>query len=168
MRKPGLYTNLVLMLLLATVLTPQAWAGEESSWYVGLGLGQADDDQLAENDTSWKFFTGYQVNKYLGLELGYVDLGDYIAGLLSQDGFFLDVIALLPLGENFAIFAKAGAFSWSVELSDVASDTGTDGILGLGAHYRLRSTTIRIELERFLDVAGGDVDLISAGLAYRF
>ena len=153
--------------LLTLTVTANALA-EESFWYLGLGLGEADDDVLAETDDSWKIFAGYQLNKYLGFEVGYVDLGDYLFGLLSQDGFFLEALGSAPLGKGFSVFAKAGAFAWSAEISDLASDSGTDFTYGVGLRYSVKSIVLRLELDRFLDVAGGDIDLLSANFAYRF
>ncbi|MBI3919113.1 MAG: outer membrane beta-barrel protein [Betaproteobacteria bacterium] len=66
-------------ILIQTALAAEPNAG----FYGGLGVGRnytdLDSGSIAgskdEKDTAWKFFGGYQINRYIGIEGGYVDLG---------------------------------------------------------------------------------------------
>ncbi len=79
-------------------------------------------------------------------------------------------VGIVPIGESFALFVKAGFFSWSVEAFGITDD-GTDGAYGVGGqvHFgKKKNWGARLEWERFADVSGGDVDMISVGVVFRF
>ena len=138
--------------------------------YFGFSLGSADDDVLSESDTGFKFFAGHTLNKYLGIELSYVDLGQYLDGSLEQYGIAFQAIGYLPVSSNFNLIGKVGIFSWTVDVDGFyAYDDGNDLTYGLGVQYDFDNRiSIRGEWEQFFDVAGGDVSLVSAGLLYAF
>ena len=136
--------------------------------YIGFSLGSADDDVLSESDTGYKFFGGYTVNNNLGFEIAFVDLGQYVDGLLEQYGVAFEVVGYLPLSSNLDLMGKLGMFSWTVDVLN-ASDDGTDLTYGLGVQYDLNNRLyVRGEWEQFTDVSGGDVSLLSVGLLYAF
>ena len=138
--------------------------------YFGFSLGSADDDVLSESDTGYKFFGGYTVNNNLGFEIAYVDLGQYVDGLLEQYGVAFEVVGYLPVSSNLNLMGKIGMFAWTVDFAVLyARDDGTDLTYGLGVQYDLNNRLyVRGEWEQFLDVSGGDVSLLSAGLIYTF
>ena len=136
--------------------------------YIGFSLGSADDDVLSESDTGYKFFGGYTVNNNLGFEIAYVDLGQYVDGLLEQYGVAFEVVGYLPLSSKLDLMGKVGMFAWTIDVLN-ASDDGTDLTYGLGVQYDLNNRLyVRGEWEQFTDVSGGDVSLLSAGLLYTF
>ncbi len=164
-----------LALLVTAILAPPA--GAETGGYVGFALGQAHDKVLDENDTAFKVFGGYRFTPYLAGELAYVDLGRYggPGTQFDQYGVAAELVGHIPLGQSgVSLFGKAGLFSWSVQLSDryyygAAEDSGVDPTVGAGLQVDFnRFAGIRAEWERFFDVAGGDVDLITASFFYRF
>ena len=67
---------------LSVATVPSAFADENAGWYLGGGVGQfnagiddvdeVDDAVNAwdEDDTAYKFFAGYRLNKVLAFELG--------------------------------------------------------------------------------------------------
>jgi OOP family OmpA-OmpF porin len=163
-----------LILLVAVMLSPPAWA---QGGYLGFAVGQAKDRVLHENDTGYKIFGGFRFSPYLAGELAYVDLGSYgpPGSVLDQYGVAAQLVGHIPLGQSGAsLFAKVGLFSWSVQLNgsyyySYAEDNGVDPAVGAGLQIEFnRFMGMRAEWERFLDVAGGDVDLVTAGLFYRF
>ena len=168
----------VSLFLAATLaLSSSAWA--HTGGYVGFAAGQADDKLLNETDRGLKVFGGWQFAPNLAAEFAYVDLGSYgpPGATLDQYGVSAQFVGLLPLGQSGAsLFGKAGVFSWSVEqygsgyyYSTVAENSGTDLAVGAGLQIDFhRRMGLRAEWERFYDVAGGDVDLISASFFYRF
>jgi len=183
----------------------------EPGWYIGVGAGQSDVDisssdvnkimtaagitgtsSVDETDTAWKIFAGYQYNKYLGVELGYVDLGEVdIDAVITAptaatlkinaetQAAALSVIASLPIGDKFNVFGRVGAFYWDVEAEAAAvvggvvskasaDDDGIDLLFGAGAKYDFtKNVGVRVEWERY-DVDGDDIDLISGSLLYSF
>ncbi len=143
-----------------------------AGWYVGGAIGNADDDELDDDDSGTKLLGGYQFNEYFGVEGAFVDLGDFDIPLstdtLSQEGVTIQAVGRYPLGDGFSVFGKAGFFRWDVETS-TADDDGTDNTFGFGGEYRLNDNwALRAEWERFSDVSGGDVDMISFGATYSF
>lgn len=128
-------------------------------------------------DQGWKIFGGYRFNDNVALEVFHADLGDAEISdgtdwaKIGADGYGLSIVGLLPVSENFDLFAKAGLFHWSADLTtnfDVsAGDDGTDATYGIGAAYNMDTVTLRAEFERY-DLSGDEVDMISAGVALNF
>lgn len=153
--------------------------------------GFEDDNR----DLGFKLFGGYQFNKYLALEGGYFDLGKFdftatglppgtLSGNIKIKGVNLDLVGILPITEKFSAFGRVGANYAKVEDSFVGSgsltvrnpnptERDTNYKLGLGLQYAFNDAlAMRVEAERYRidDAVGndGDIDLISAGLVFRF
>ena len=165
--------------------------------YVGASFGQSDIDESVAaglitsgtvdgEDTGFKIFGGYQLNRNFALEAAYVDLGEasysgsffgapVTGGKVEISGINLSAVGILPLAEKFSLFGKLGMFLWDSEASDVTGGVpfndkadGTDLSFGVGAGYELgRNLLLRAEWERF-DASDSDVDLLSIGVAFRF
>ena len=142
------------------------------------------------DDTSvgWKVDLGYQFNKYLGVEGGYVNLNDMtltstitapVAGTArtnaASDGWTLAAVGSYPLSDKFSVMAKLGG---AYVLSDIAARTGTSQetmsaddyqpYYGVGASYALLDNlSVRAEWERF-ETDEFDIDLLTAGLNLKF
>ncbi|MES2017904.1 MAG: OmpA family protein [Pseudomonadota bacterium] len=188
------------------------WAN--SAWYIGAGIGasQATIDQpriqsalIANGSTmtsfskderdgpAFKLLVGKQLNRYLALEAGYVDLGKFGFNAVTSDGTLngqagfrgvnLDLLGQMPLTERFSLLARVGAnyvrsnthFTGN-RLNAVTAPNATQkkaGLkLGLGMEYKLsEALAMRGELERHRvnDAVGnrGDVDMLSFGLVYK-
>lgn len=159
-------------------LSPAAWVG-------GLFAGQSnlksysctdcgsEVGSLDDTDTAWGGFFGYQAGPYLGVHIGYVDLGETTAAgvdgdwtdRLEADGSFFRLRGTLPLG-NFYSFVEAGILLWdqkvtfnSDSFSDSGSFDGTDPMFGLGAGYRFGPVGVEASYTRFQDVGTTDPDL---------
>ncbi len=181
---------LIVGLLGAGLLPGAAFAGTESGFYVGAGVGQASVGDIdVENqgeidfdgdDTGFKVFAGYNFGIIplvdLAIEGGYVDFGnpdDDVSGFnVEADATGWDLFGLV--GANIGpvgVFGKVGMVMWdgdaSVEGIEFASDDGTDPAYGIGARLKFGSLEVRAEYEIFdLDVA--DVDMISASGVWTF
>ncbi len=168
MMKTKLWLSAGTVLLMTLLAIPVASAGEDKGWYVGAGAGSSDDDVLNESDTGLKVFGGYRFNKNVAVEGAYVDLGEFALGFLEQSGLAVEVEATWPIADKFGLFAKAGFFAWEVDVGPF-SDDGTDSTFGVGGKVALGAHWgVRAEWERFNDISGGDVDLISGSVFYRF
>lgn len=150
-----------------------------------------DDDRK----TGSKWFAGYQINKYFALEGGYFDLRKFgfvastlplgtLTGNIKLTGYNLDLVGTVPLTDRFSAFARVGANN--AEATDHFVGTGFVNVInpnprkrdtnvkyGVGLQYAFNDAlAMRVEGERYRvnDAVGnkGDVDLISAGLIYRF
>jgi opacity protein-like surface antigen len=130
----------------------------------------------------WKVYGGYQFNKYLGVEGGYVNLNDMsgrtgtIATKVDTDAWALAAVLSYPLTEKVSVMGKLGA---AYMLADIDTQNGTnltvrrgdDGYepnYGVGVSYALLDfMSLRAEWERF-DRKDHDIDLMSAGIAMKF
>lgn len=156
-------------------------------WYAGLGLGQSkyqgvDEDSANTRTEGWKVYGGYQFNKYLGVEGGYVNLNDMtgrtgaIVTNMDTDAWTLGAVLSYPVTEKFSVMGKLGA---AYMLADVdvkngtaltvrGSDDGYEPNYGVGVSYALlNNLSLRAEWERF-DRKEYDIDLMSAGIAMKF
>jgi len=169
----------------------------------------AAEISIDKTDTAYKLQAGYQFTENFSIEGGYVDLGNlkyqfvptpnpgtialYYPDLskvkVSASGWNLSAVGVLPLNNNFSLYAKAGAIRATVKAktevtyffpptgdsSDTESSTDIKPLFGVGASYKLNSNvSVRVEAERYSnlgdsDTTGeGNVDLYSAGIAYKF
>ena len=186
--------NLALAALTAASLLASA---AQAQPYLGLSLGQSKlDESITEGlitsgtvdskDTAFKLFGGYQFHRHVAIELAYVNLGeasysgDFLGtpvtgGSVKASGFNVAGVGILPLTEEFSLFAKLGLFAWEAKASDTtggvpfsATADGADVSFGLGASYAFtRQFSVRAEWERF-KLESADADLISVGVLYRF
>jgi OmpA-OmpF porin, OOP family len=190
-------------------------SGWESGWYIGGNVGQSratiDNERitssllgggltvtdLTNDDRSggFKLFGGYQFNRYLAVESGYFDLGNFgfsagtppqgtFDGKIKVRGLNLDLVGFLPITNKFSAFGRAGINH--AQAHDTFTGTGAVNVLdpnprkrdtnfkvGVGLQYAFtEALAVRGELERYRinDAVGnkGDIDLVSIGLIYRF
>lgn len=175
--------------LFALGVTP-AFADNESGFYLGVGAGQfnveVDDldttDEAREafdgDDTTYKAFGGWRFNRFIGVELAYMDLGkpeDTIENVRVEteiDGFTPYVIGTLPLGP-VELFAKVGYYFYDVKINgqSLASvdDSGEDLVYGAGVGLTLfEHLHARLEYE-IIDVSEvDDANAVWLSGAWRF
>ncbi|WP_298773798.1 OmpA family protein [uncultured Shewanella sp.] len=131
--------KILLSTLLTSVISFSASADTEMSpWYIGAGTGindyqvQCDKSATSSCDDNtpygWELFTGYMFNQYIGLELGYRDLGqanwthfngelnDY--GSIDTKGVTLGLIGYYPFAERWNINAEIGAMRYDSKITN--------------------------------------------------
>lgn len=185
--------------LAALALVPAAYAQQQeevSGFYVGGGIGQfnasidnVDDvdatvDDWDDDDTAYKFFAGYRLNRFVAFELDYVNLGEPSGAVVpgfnvdaSVDGFAPYVVGTLPLGPWFELYARAGYFFYDatygttdaldnrVEFDEESEDFVYGAGIGANVGEKLN---LRFEYEKF-DLAGlDDADALWLTAAWRF
>jgi OOP family OmpA-OmpF porin len=207
-------SSVLVVVTTAVLLSPVA-AAEDSGWYLGGNIGQSratiDDEKIVDglhdqgfittsitNDDrhfGYKLFGGYQFNRFLSLEGGYFDLGQFgfaantlpegsYRGNIRLNGANLDLLGTLPLTQRLGLFARIGVNY--ADARDTFSGTGFVAVsaprssedaanykFGLGLQYAFtESLVMRLEAERYrVDDPvehGADMDLYSIGLVYRF
>ncbi len=158
---------LALSLVLGGLWLQPAIAAEQG-FYAGGSLGESDDEILNETDSGYKLFAGYEFNRNAAVEVAFVDLGEFVGGVLDQYGLAFQFVGKLPVSNQMNLFGKVGLFNWTVDVFGLTDD-GTDPTYGAGVEFRFTEQLAgRVEWETFQDIAGGDVDLISVGLSVRF
>jgi len=159
---------------------------EDRGWYIGGHLGQADIDELDEEDTSWKLVGGYRFSRNFAAEIGYIDFGKT---RLSAGAEFLELkanamellgVGSLPVADRLSVYGKLGVYRGEAEArfnlpslglgSGSEKDSNTDLTFGFGASYdATRNIAVRGEWQRYQDVGDAtDIDVLSLGVLFRF
>ena len=165
----------------------------------------ASGTTLDKTDTGWKGYVGYGFIPWLSLEAGYADLGKAtfnttivdapppagaltpfdIVGTATASGPQVSALLHLPLPGPLTAFARAGAFRWETEFTEIIPDTGTtrvarseartDPMYGAGVQLQFAALGARLEWERLESVGEGiggregrDIDYFSAGIVFEF
>ncbi|MHB1214971.1 MAG: outer membrane beta-barrel protein [Thiobacillus sp.] len=162
--------------------------------FIGASAGQATSDitcpaatSCDDSDLAWKVYGGLEVNEYLAMEFGYVDMGSVkysgaINGSRDVSGVTAHLVGTYALTPSFMLIGTGGLNILNAEIRGTiaapyssVNDTDIAWSLGLGAQYNLtKSVGLRMEWERYFNVgdAGGtgeaDIDLITAGVAFKF
>ena len=183
--------------LAVAAAAPAAYAQDESrGFYLGGGVGQfnaqIDDvdqvdntvDNWDEDDTAYKFFGGYRLNKFLAFELDYMNLGEPSGAVVpgrnvdaSIDGFAPYVVGTIPLGKWFEVYGRLGYYFYDANVgvedeldNRVEFDEESEDLVwgaGIGANIG-EKFNIRAEYERY-DIKGlDDADALWLTAAWRF
>ena len=132
-------------------------------------------------DTAFKVYGGGRIYDMIGFELGYTDFGKIQASGGDTEAWAggLSLVAALPIGDRFAVFAKGGGVYGKTDVRASAESlvqtghkTGWGTTYGVGAALGVtRTVQVRVDWDRYnLDFAGGsrDIDMVSAGVQMRF
>lgn len=155
------------------------------SGYWGINLGASDYEQhctpgFACNnpDIGGKIYVGGKFNKWLGAEVGYVNVGklERNGGDTSAQGINLSLVGTLPLNKAFSAFAKVGTtYGWTKTEGNVGATGKKDDFglsYGAGVGYNVTETMqVVAEWDRHnFEFADEDakVDMYSVGLKMRF
>ena len=181
------------------VAVPAAFAQQQeevSGFYVGAGAGQfnahIDDvsdvdatvDEWDEDDTAYKVFAGYRLNRFLAFELDYVNLGEPSGNVVpgfnvdsSVDGFAPYVVGTLPLGPYFELYGRAGYYFYDATrgVTDTLDnrvefdEESEDFVYGAGVGANIgEKFNLRFEYEKY-DIEGlDDTDALWLTAAWRF
>ena len=167
------------------------WRGD--FWgYIGASAGESKfraecnrtltQFECDRKDTGFKVYAGGKINRVVGLEIGYTDFGRIRAsgGETNAWAVPITLTAGFPIGERFELFAKGGGLyartDVSVDITDSVSARGDRNgwgwTYGAGASFAITpNVQLRADWDRHrLDFVGGrrDVDMLSAGLQFRF
>jgi len=168
------------------LLTGPAWAGGA---YLGGSWGQATYEveggvaRTDAEDSGYKLYGGYRVNRWFGVEAAYTDL---LEGHETALGYEFDLavnygsvaaVGVLPVHPRLELWTKVEAAYWSADvlLDDGLappvdrSESGFDLGYGVGFDwYPLPRVGIRGEWERFGFGEVENLGYLSVGLIFRF
>lgn len=154
--------------------------------YKGVGDGPTRKDQLGAGA-----FLGYQVNQYLGFEMGYDWLGrmaykgDNKNGAFKAQGIQLTAKLSYPVLEDLDVYTRLGGMLWradskgnlgdpSKKISD--NDVGVSPVAAVGLEYAItQNWATRLEYQGINNIGDEatvgtrpDNLMLSLGVAYRF
>lgn len=197
MHKSMVIAGFIAASIAATAGSAHAQVGRDSGWYVGGSIGQSAVDiegcggvvDCDDKDTAWRVLGGYQINRNFSVELGFHQFGDASAsgpgGRIDFEAHAIELVGLgsLPLGNNFAVYGKAGVYRGETQATGSTiltgpidiEETNTDLTFGVGAQYNFNPKfAIRAEWQRYTNmgdeetIGESDVDVLSLGLIVRF
>jgi OOP family OmpA-OmpF porin len=187
--------TVAIMMVFVGLAAPAAAA--DRGFYVGGGLGvspvdpgdfypEYQDLRFDESTPGFKLFGGYRFMKNFGVEVDYLDLGQFTKreeATTKEDlkvevgitAFTVVAVGILPVGNNVSFLGKLGAASWDVDafasLDDDKQDlsrTGTDLTLGVGIEFGIKKSAIRVDID-WLDIPeSGDEMMFSLNFMYNF
>jgi hypothetical protein len=166
-------------LVLATATLLLSTTSAQAAGYVGAAIGQSEVDVSGyDRATSWQFYGGADLSRYVGLEAAYTNLGQFdVTGVpnthIQVDGFEFTLVGNLPMSGSAAIFAEAGLYSWNADATlfgtKIGSDNGSDLTYGVGIRMGMaRSLRMHLEYQVYTNVSDADINTVSAGLAFGF
>lgn len=161
-----------------------------------LGLGLTTSGVTSdETDTAYRVFGGYQINRNIGLEAGFFDLGKFglnattvpagsLIGEIKNQGAHLDLVGTLPVTERLSVLGRIGAHYAKTRgnfrgtgavtpLNPIPSSRETNVKLGVGLQFAVNSAfLVRGEIERYQvnDSVGhrGGVNVVSMSVVFPF
>jgi opacity protein-like surface antigen len=193
----------------ATCASTRVVADDVLGLYVGAAFGEShlraekeirgdtDYDYLLEgNHSAWKVTAGIRPISPLGVELQYIDFGNYSAGLtntgpgglteVDAKAVTLSALGYLPLPVPFLdIYGKAGVARLHVTTTEVPpvpycpdvsgcfastfniSDWSTNFAYGAGVQGKIGALGIRAEYER-ISASGENPSIASLGVTWTF
>lgn len=156
-------------------------------WYGGISVGEGKLDNACvaglpcdDKDTAYRAFAGTHFNRYLGLELGVANLGEFSRGGGETEALAADIAATvgIPLGASSSVFAKLGAAYTETKVSGLALPNGKErdwsprwgvgGQLGLSPNWALRLDWDRYQKVSFAGGREEDIDTLMLGAQYSF
>ena len=197
-------TAIAIAVALAGFASVAQAAPQDNTWYAGgkLGWSQFHDtgwyDSALNNSGSTHnsqlgagAFGGYQVNPYVGFEMGYDWLGrmEYTgtpnSGALKAQGVQLTAKLGYPVTDDLDIYTRLGGMVWRADskanygrtgqrLSD--HDTGVSPLAAVGVEYALtKNWATRLDYQFVSNIgdagtvgARPDNTMLSLGVSYRF
>ena len=171
--------------LLLGVPVAQAADKDMGGFYVLGAVGQskmtdltADRQHLGNGmdvdntDTAYKLQLGYRINRWIGFEGGYFDLGKSTLNIAGQNGqngrqntkvngWSLSVVPSFPLGDDFLLLTKIGVAYTDGKLQSPESTGGPVSsshhkgalVLGMGLNYSVSDEfEVRAEYEWYYNI----------------
>lgn len=178
-------------LLAASLMTTNiASADDDTGFYVGFGVNRLSADFEDETDTDFdesdnaaSIKAGYMINNYVGVELGYLDLGDFVAEgdtrsnriELDAKAFSVAVVGNWPVLDKLDLYGKAGLFridaeSTSTIAGNTLSTSSDDNELfaAIGIEFDLGQINLFSELSTVdTDFNDLSINIITAGIKFE-
>ncbi|EOW2921877.1 porin OmpA [Escherichia coli] len=192
-------TAIAIAVALAGFATVAQAAPKDNTWYTGAKLGWSqyhdtgfipNNGPTHENQLGAGAFGGYQVNPYVGFEMGYDWLGrmpykgDNINGAYKAQGVQLTAKLGYPITDDLDVYTRLGGMVWRADTkanvpggaSFKDHDTGVSPVVAGGVEYAITpEIATRLEYQWTNNIGDAntigtrpDNGLLSLGVSYRF
>ena len=141
-----------------------------TAYYGGLDVGSTKIDGFGDNKTSVGGFLGYGFNRFLAIELGYRQLGnwDELGVDVKAKQTHLSLVGSYPLNTQLDVYGRIGYNELRGEASYGGYHYGDDtsgGLYGIGLNYSFTPTISgRIEAQK----PSSDSTNYSVGVVFKF
>ncbi len=171
--------------VLSLALAPTAFADDDTGFYLGASANRlsanqnnVNDVDFEDSDTALGLKAGYMFTDLLGVEGGYLDLGNYNTrgneqGLnlnLDAEGFYLVGVLNFSVAENWDLYGKLGGFFFDSDTDLTGFDkSSTELFGGLGIEYDFGNWNIFGEFSKLdTDTNNLSIDILTLGVKYEF
>ena len=192
-------TAIAIAVALAGFATVAQAAPKDNTWYAGgkLGWSQFHDTgwynkDLQNNGNTHESqlgagaFGGYQVNPYVGFEMGYDWLGRMpykgsdVSGAFKAQGVQLTTKLGYPITDDLDIYTRLGGMVWRADSTNTIAgknhDTGVSPVFAGGVEWAVtRDIATRLEYQWVNNIGDAqtvgvrpDNGMLSVGVSYRF
>ena len=192
-------TAIAIAVALAGFATVAQAAPKDNTWYAGGKLGWSqfhdtgwynsslnNDGPTHESQLGAGAFGGYQVNPYVGFEMGYDWLGrmpykgDNVNGAFKAQGVQLTAKLGYPVTDDLDVYTRLGGMVWRADSSNSIAgddhDTGVSPVFAGGVEWAMtRDIATRLEYQWVNNIGDGatvgvrpDNGMLSVGVSYRF
>ena len=164
---------------------------DDTGPYVGININRAsasfeDDDNIDfdDSDNAYGVRAGYMFTDYIGVELGYLDLGQFDTNdrgqrrdiNLDADGFTAALVFNWSVIDQLDLYGKVGAFNISADSNSFignqliqGDDDSTEPYGAFGVEWDLGGFNLFGELSAVdTDINELSVIITSAGIKYEF
>jgi hypothetical protein len=162
-------------------------ADDDTGWNAAIGISRldanfkdTDDGSFDDSDNTVQLKGGYMFNDVFGLELGWMDLGDYQGDgriKIDADGFWLVGVLNWSVANQIDLYGKAGAYFIKAKSDQVIPGFGairedqdnTEFGGALGAEWDFGKPNLFFEYARVdTEVSDLTIDTITLGFKYEF
>lgn len=184
-------TLLASLIFASTAITPFAMADDDTGFFIGVAANKLSADfederdvEFDDSDTAASIRAGYIFNNLLGIELGYLDLGEYFAeGDSRNNRIDLDADALSAalvlnwtVHNQIDLYGKLGVFQLNVDSDSFVAgarlqqnDEETEVFGAFGIDYDIGAVNFFAEISiADTDINELSIDIATAGIKYEF
>jgi predicted porin len=139
-------------------------------YYGGLDVGSTKLDNIDDSKTGYGGFLGYGFNRFVAMELGYRQLGQWtiIGADVTIKQAHVSVIGSYPLAPQFDLYGRLGYSNIRGEASyggNTASATDSGGMYGIGLNYDFTpAVSGRVEVQK----PSSDSTYYNVGVVFKF
>lgn len=175
-------------LIICCLASGSVMADDDTGWYIGVGVSRLDakfgdesvsDLQFDDSDNAGTIKGGYMWTDNIGLEFGYLDLGDFTGGSgigIDADAATASLVLNWPVVSMFDLYGKVGAFYISANSDQfipgvgfVEEDDDASEFYGsIGGELDFGIWNIFLEYSTVdTDISGLDIDIVTAGVKWE-
>lgn len=181
--------TLLALMTAPTLLAQERPTRDNNGFFISGSYGgyKSHGGEFRDDNDLYGVSVGYQFNPILGLELDYIDFGNFgrdDSVVADLKGLSLSAKARLPITEAFGVYAKAGVFAADLEVSGFEESETYDElspVVGAGMDFMVtHSLSAFAEYNRYnVDIdeddfngqisnSGPSFDTARVGLRYTF